>query len=223
MPTAGWRDYFAFLLNLGAACDSSTQASHLVDELLHRVRQKAPTTGAFGATEILTPDTARSFALKILSECQRIVNISRSKRQAGQAALRQDELVLTVGQAFYALSTSVPDAALVTEVRSEARSVPFARSDVLLREVGTLNRRSDRPEFWSLLGRDLLIVWPPPLTAITLIIVSAAFTDDLADGDCIELSDFDSRREVLSLAEAVMSLRWRNTARAADLVGTGSR
>lgn len=148
-------------------------AGPLVSEILLRVRD---------------PDaklTSRDFVRARLSDAQRLVN--------ARFAFLYDETTLVTEplRLFYPLTALLPAATrpvFVTEGERNLVPIPW-------RSFWHLSRgwpRTVRNAFqlWSLIGRDLLVVWPAQRTSVNLTVKSAKLTTALdSDNDPLELAD----------------------------------
>jgi len=183
-------------------------AGQLVDQLLARVRD----THALG--------TSRVTCRLLLTHLQRIVNA------------RDGYVVDTLSfptvpyQQIYKVSdpAQAPAALRMLGVQEGARDL----KKVLWKEFWYFDRawgRAIGPQFelWSMIGRDLLVLWPSKPAADTVTLVYAKLTADLSDDTvAIELPD-DTVPLLVDLAEALICLKQRVysplTALAASLQG----
>jgi hypothetical protein len=177
----------------------STQAGVLVDQVLQRVRSPEGITAP------------RSFVLKMLSASQNLVNAKLN--------LVLDTATLTTEpeRVFYPIRALLPQAQKPLFVQEGPRDLVYApwRSFWYMKR-GWPRQLGERYELWSLIGRDVLVVWPARRVATPLVVTSTRLTVALAnERDLMELPD-DTLPMVVDLAEVLTLLRMRNLAPASE-------
>ena len=169
-----------------------TQAGELVDRVLNRVRD--PHAAA----------NSRAFVRTVLTHVQRLVN--------AKLGLEVVEIAFaTVAyQQVYPIVTVADEALRIVGVREEGRDLV----EVKWREFWFLQRnwlRHTAAAFqnYSLVGRDLLVIYPAKPEASEVTLVAAALTTDFQSDDAaIQLPD-DYIPLLIDLATVVVSLKGR--------------
>lgn len=168
-------------------------AKTLIDVVLRRVRD--PQGSAH----------SRDLVRSLLSHSQRMLNAVLG------SATETVTLNTEAQRKFYPISALVPTSARVLAVREGGRD---------LREIGWLGfAQADR--YWtrrlgsrflefSTIGRDLLVIHPAKDEASSVSVIAASLTTELSSEDTEVEVPVDDVPAVLSLAEAVLSLRDRN-------------
>lgn len=170
--------------------------SDLIDDILARVRQRS---GAVVITEV-----DRAIARRFLSHAIHSVNL-QSLRLIAQA-----DLTTVIGQGFYKLSDEIADVGRVVEVIEGGVRVTEALFQQLVHTPNLLQTRSDLAISYSLIGRDLIFIWPVPRAVRTIQVRYAKLvTTPLAEVDVLELDDEDIPG-VMRLVETLLLLRQRD-------------
>ena len=166
----------------------------LVDQVLHRVRDPQ----ALG--------TSRATVRLLLTHIQRIVNC--------HTAYVQEELGFATSpyQQIYRVSDPAlaPNALRMVGVQSGVRNLVKVKWP----EFWYMDRNWSRAigsefQLWSMIGRDLLVIWPAKTTASLVTLVYARLTDDLVDDTvAIEMAD-DTVPLMIDLVEALICYKQR--------------
>ena len=174
-------------------------AGTLVDTLLRRVRDPSGLAHS------------RDFARSILSAAQRMVNAHT------RSVLETVSFTTTPRQIIYPILPNFPDAVRIEAVREDGRDLHRVDWRSLVWVDGPWFRRVDSQfRTFSIIGRDLLVIYPAQEQAVTVDVVYTKLTADLVDNDtATELSD-DDLPAVVDLAESLLLLRQRDLERGND-------
>jgi len=111
---------------------------------------------------------------------------------------------------IYTVQDCIPDCIEIKVLRDGDNYLQFTPYDTLrAMDSGWLRTVGPKPEQWSLIGRDLLIVYPSCETITTLTAAYVAHPVALQPADAVVLSPHDLPG-FLDLAEALGALRMRN-------------
>lgn len=168
------------------------QAGELVDRVLNRVRD--PHAAA----------NSRVFVREVLAHCQRLLN--------AKLGLVVSEITFdtVAAQVVYPIASLAETALRIVGVREDGRDLV----EVKWREFWFLQRNWLRRvgtsfQSYSLVGRDLLVLYPAQAEAAQVTLVAAVLTDPLLSDDvAIQLPD-DYHPLLLDLATVVVSLKGR--------------
>jgi len=177
----------------------------LVDQLLHRVRDP----DALG--------TSRDFCRLILTHVQRILNCKLGY------VVETVALATVPNQQIYKVSdpAQATRAMRLVGVQEGTRDLKKVKWE----EFFYLERKwsraiGNRFDLWSMIGRDLLVIWPAKTTADSVNLVYARLTDVLTDDTvAIELPD-DAVPLLLDVSEAMVCLKKRTYQPLTKLVET---
>lgn len=179
----------------------SEVAGTLIDTILQRIRD--PQGSAH----------SRDLVRSLLSHSQRMVN-ARTKSVLETLALTTDP-----NRLFYPIAALVPNAIRVEAVRSEGRDLSKCdwRSYQFV-DAGWFRAVSDRFETWSLVGRDLLVIYPAKAITSSVDVVYSKLTNDLvAEDTATEIPD-DDLPAVVDLMEAILLAKQRTFEPATEAV-----
>lgn len=170
----------------------SEAAGTLIDAVLQRVRD--PQGSAH----------SRVLVRSLISQAQRFVN-ARIRSVLETATLTTDPRRL-----FYPIAVSFPGAIRIETVRSEGRDLTKCDWQTLQWvDPGWFRSIGNRFETWSVIGRDLLVVYPAKATTSSVDVVYTKLTTELStESTATEISD-DDLPGVLDLVEAILSLKQR--------------
>ena len=164
----------------------------LVDQVLHRVRDPMGVIAS------------RDFVMLMLSDAQRIVNAKLAITFDTQA------LVTEPLRCFYPIVDLVPESQKVLYVRQGQRDliyVPWRNFWAMKR--GWPREVAEQMQLWSVVGRDILVVWPTLRAATTLTVLSARLTAPLVnEAETPDLPE-DALPMVVDLAEVFVLLKMR--------------
>lgn len=169
-----------------------TQAGALVTTLLQRVRDPQ------GAAH------SRAFALAILSDAQRLVNLAQ------RHVLVEETLTTEARRMIYPVSSLLPLSARIEYIRDSVRDL----TPTTIRALSHVDQRWPSRmgltfESWVPIGRDLIIIYPAKTAASSVTVVSTKLTTAFAgEGDEVELPP-EAEPAMLALAEAILLLRSR--------------
>ena len=169
-----------------------TQAGALVTVLLQRVRDP------MGAAH------SRAFALEILSDAQRFVNLAQSH------VLVEETLTTEARRILYPVTASLPLSARVEYIRDSVRDLTRSTLSSLAHVNSRWPSRIGLTfESWVPIGRDLIVIYPAKAAASSVTVVSTKLTTAFAgEGDEVELPP-EAELAMLDLAEAILLLRSR--------------
>lgn len=172
-----------------------------VDTVLERVRD---------APGLAHP---RAFVRTLLTQAQRVVNLAKP------GALEEAVLPLTPTRCVYDF-TNLTRSGVAVDPTEIARVESVRRDEgedlvaVAWETLAHVDRRwprklGGRARVWARCGRDLVIIWPAPADASTVMLVYTKLTAPLAaDNEVFELRA-DRLPVVLALTEALLLLRLR--------------
>jgi len=168
-------------------------AGTLVDTILQRVRDPQ------GAAN------SRAFVRDLLGRCQWAVNGRKN------IVVATESFTTTPRRLVYPIKALVPSALRITAVRDLGRDVRFVPWTTLAHtNVGWFRELGDRHLAFSLIGRDLLVLYPGVDRAVTLTLVYTLQTNDfINDGVASELPD-DDMLVVEDLVEALILTKARD-------------
>lgn len=191
-----------------------------------------PSFPAGGATGTITASTAtdtvlrrvrdpnglahsRAFARARLSDCERFIN--------AVLGLFVDNNTLTTNpyQCVYGINGLLPNATRVMAVREGGRDLAKLQdlNQLKLLDSNWTQTLGNRGEAWTMVGRDLLVLYPATNQPKTYTIIYAKLTTMLGG----ELDKFDIADEyvdrVVTLCEAVLLLRQRDLVSAKSTIG----
>lgn len=147
----------------------------------------------------------------VLTDAQRMVNAER------------EEIIASAAQAvganvnFIAIFANVTAAMRLVGVREGVRNLTRMDWRQLLQL--DLTTRSDEFQGWSVIGRDLLALWPAKKVASSVTLFYVKLTDAFAAGATLSELDDESLPEVVTLTEASLLLRQRDVEDAVKLLG----
>lgn len=171
----------------------ATSAHTLIDQVLQRVRSPEGVTAP------------RDFVRRMLSVSQNLVNAKLN------LVFDDATLVTEPQRVFYPVKAMLPGAQKPLFVKEGARSLVYTpwRTFWYMKR-GWPREIAERYQLWSLIGRDVLVVWPASRVATALTVTSTRLCASVADEDALmELPD-DTLPMVVDLAEVLTLLRMRN-------------
>lgn len=168
-------------------------AGALVTVLLQRLRDASG-----GAS-------SRAFVLARLSDAQRFVNAAL-RHVKGRAALTIEPRVIVMP-----IEANLPECVHLEGVRFEGKDLDPCQWRIL----GMLDGRwfravGHKPRIWSIIGRDLMLVYPGGVEQRTVTAMYTKWCDVLDHEDDVLEVPHDDIALVLDLAEAILQLRLRN-------------
>lgn len=177
----------------------STPAHVLVDQVLQRVRSPEGITAP------------RAFILRILSAAQNLVNAKLNY------VLDTVTLVTEPERVFYPVRTLLPQATKPLFIREDGRDlVPVPWRTMYYMKRGWPRQLGERHQLWSLITREIVVVWPAKRVSTSLTVVSTRRTLALTgEQDLLELQD-EALPIVVDLAVVLTLLRMRNLAPIAE-------
>lgn len=158
---------------------------------------------------------SRNFVRTRISDAQRLLNARFGW------VLDSTTLITEPYRLFYPIVPLLPEAQRVWYVRHGGRNLGYVPWRTLTHmQRGWPRTLGARPEIWSRIGFDLLVVWPGVTTAQTLTIDSSKITTLLdSDGDDFEVRD-DVVPMIVDMATALVTLKMRQLAPAAETMNT---
>ena len=176
--------------------------------------QSATTLTAALALRVRDPSNVFHSAATVrslLTDAQRMVNAEREEIIASTVvAVAADTNLLGI---FANAATAIR----VTGVREGVRNLVRMPWRQLLQF--SLQERSDEFQCWSVVGRDLLAIWPSKKVASSITLFYAKLTDTFAAGATLSELDDESIPELVKLTEATLLIRQRDVADAGKLLG----
>jgi hypothetical protein len=179
------------------------QVGPIVDQILQRVRDPEGVIAS------------RDFVRDRISDAQRLLNARFGW------VLDTTTLTTEPWRLFYPIVPLLPEAQRVWYVRQGGRNLAYVPWQTLTHmEVGWPRALGPRYEIWSRIGFDTIVVWPATTAATALAIESSKITLDLvADHSEFEVRD-DVVPMVADLATALVTLKMRQLAPAAEVMNT---
>ncbi len=155
----------------------------------------------------------RVFTLSIISEVQRLIN--------GQLRVVIDSAVMTTDpeKLLYSVNGEVPNAIRINGVRDGSRNLTFIPWETLVQgDPDWFRRIGEDFESWSMIGRDILVVYPAKLAASSVTVFYTKLTNDLvAEATATEMDD-DHMMFILDVTEAVLLTRARDFVSAKNVI-----
>jgi len=173
-------------------------AHELIDQVLHRVRDPQGVVAS------------RAFVLDMLSKAQQLVNAKLA------FVLDETPLVTEPLRCFYPIRSLLPQSQtvmFVTVGNKDLLRVPWRGFWAMKR--GWPREVAEQMQLWSLVGRDVLVLWPSRRVATTVTVKSAKLTTPLVNEQSVPDLPDDVLPLVVDLAEVLVLLKMRK----ADMAG----
>jgi len=169
--------------------------SVLLDGVLRRVRD----TGALATT--------RANAMSVISGAQKSVNVATFAKVASAG------MTVNAQQLLYQIATVLPRAGQILGVQHDSREIGWIDWEQLKNIDSTWFRRiGSRIDSWSLIGRDILVVYPALQTATTIAVSYVVSPATIADETESNQVPDDEVPLVLNITEIILRIRARQLA-----------
>lgn len=146
----------------------------------------------------------RDLVRRLLSQAQQALN-GATRDVRGSASF---STVPT--QPFYRISEVLPACLTIETIEAGGQEIDPIPFDTLSMLDGNWMRgRADRPEYWAIVGKDLLVLWPAAASSVAVTVRYVSLAPSLeSEDDSLVLPD-ERIDQLLDLVDSVLLLRER--------------
>lgn len=146
----------------------------------------------------------RDLVRRLLSQAQQALNGSMRDVRASAS------FSTVPTQPFYKISEVLPACLTIETIEvagQEIDPIPFDTLSML--DGGWMRSGADRPEYWSTVGKDLLVLWPAAASSISVTARYVRLTPSLDSEDDLLVLPDERIDQLLDLVDSVLLLRER--------------